>query len=104
MKPISRLHFQNIPIICDHPEWWVVVSLDGFGLHCNIHLAQKIFADHKIFIIKEEADTSQTNQSYDQLTAKKDKAGVCHTLDLITPKLGVETNSPQIMTSHRLTF
>ena len=33
----------TLPIICDHPYWWVVLSLDGFGSHFKFHLAQRLF-------------------------------------------------------------
>ena len=62
---------REMPVIKDHPEWWVVLSLDGFGSHVNVHSAQKVFYDHRIFVIKEEGDTSHVNQAYDQFVAKK---------------------------------
>ena len=53
---------QKMPYICDHPDWWVVVSLDGFGSHVNVHKAQEAFFTRKILILKEEGDTSHLNQ------------------------------------------
>jgi hypothetical protein len=49
---------RRMPHICNHPEWWVIVSLDGFGSHVNVHEAQAAFFERKIMILKEEGDTS----------------------------------------------
>jgi len=62
-----------MPIIKDHPEWWCMFTLDGFGSHVNVHEALKIFTEYKILITKEEGDSSQVNQAYDQLVARADK-------------------------------
>jgi hypothetical protein len=62
-----------MPVIRDHPEWWCCITLDGFGSHVNVHSAQDCYAKYKIFVIKEEGDTSQVNQAYDQVVAKRDK-------------------------------
>ena len=63
-----------MPIIKDHPEWWCMFTLDGFGLHVNVHEALKIFTEYKILITQqEEGDSSQVNQAYDQLVARADK-------------------------------
>jgi hypothetical protein len=46
---------RRMPFICDHyPEWWVIVSLDGFGSHVNVHEAQEAFFQRKIMILKKE--------------------------------------------------
>ena len=59
-------------VIRDHPDKWVVFSLDGFGSHlCPQSLL--VFHQHKILVMKEEGDTSQVSQAYDQLVAKLDK-------------------------------
>ena len=51
-------------VIRDHPDKWVVFSLDGFGSHlCPKSLL--VFAEHKILVVKEEGDTSQVSQPYD---------------------------------------
>jgi len=64
---------RKMPVVRDHPNWWCMYSFDGFGSHVNVHAAQKIFSQYKIFVMKEEGDTSQVNQAYDQLVAKDDK-------------------------------
>ena len=58
--------------ICDHPEWWVVFSLDGFGSHLDAQ-SLVVFSQFKITVVKEEGDTSQVSQAYDQMVAKEDK-------------------------------
>ena len=64
---------RQMPVIKEHPNWWCMFSLDGFGLHVNVNEAHKIFEAYKIMVVEEEGDTSQVNQAYDQLTAKEDK-------------------------------
>ena len=66
--------------ICDHPNWWVVLSLDGFGSHLDPE-ALLVFSKYKILIVKEEGDTSQVSQAYDQQTAKEDKRWTREMLD-----------------------
>ena len=78
---------RKMPFICEHPSWWVVVCLDGFGSHVNVHVAQEAFYQRKILILKEEGDTSHINQAYDQSVAKNDKAGMRANLDLIRPHI-----------------
>ncbi len=58
--------------IKNHPDWWIVLSLDGFGSHLQSD-ALKIFAAAKILVIKEEGDTSQVLQAYNQMVAKMDE-------------------------------
>ena len=89
IAPELAAGIRKMPHICEHPDWWVVVSLDGFGSHVNVHEAQQAFYDQKIMILKEEGDTSHLNQAYDQSVAKNDKAGMRMYLDLIRPHIGV---------------
>ena len=56
----------------DHPNFWVVLSLDGFGSHLDSD-ALLVFCNYKILVIKEEGDTSQVSQAYDQMMAKANK-------------------------------
>ena len=57
--------------------------------HVNITAAIQIFTDHKIWNIKEEADSSATNQAYDQLVTKKDKARMRPLVDVVSRLHGV---------------
>ena len=66
--------------IREHPEYWVVFSIDGFGSHLDVD-SLKVFADHKILVVKEESDTSQVSQAYDQKVAKEDKRVTRELLD-----------------------
>jgi hypothetical protein len=43
----------------------------------------EMFHEYKIFIGKEEGETSQVNQPYDQATAKEDKQQIYELLDSI---------------------
>ena len=84
---------QKMPIICEHPSWWVLESLDGFGCHVNVHEVQKVFYQRKILIPIEEGNTSHVNQAYNRsIGSNNDKAGMRANLDLICPHVGV----PQI--------
>jgi hypothetical protein len=65
------------------------MTLDGFGSHVSIHSALKIFHDYKIMIVKEKADASLLNQSYDQHVVTCDKINVHTFLDLIRRRLPV---------------
>ena len=59
---------------------WMVLSLDGFGSHL-VGDALLIFSDHLILVLKEEGDTSQVSQAYDQYVAKNDKRFTREILD-----------------------
>ena len=43
-----------MPVVCDHPDWWVRLSLDGFKSHVNSAASMQAFRDAKITIVKEE--------------------------------------------------
>jgi hypothetical protein len=47
--------------------------VDGHGCHVNEYKTLEVFAGHKIWLVKEEANTSAACQSYDQSVAKTDK-------------------------------
>ena len=64
----------------DHPKWWVILLLDGFQSHLEPK-ALEVFAKNKILIVKEEGDTSQVSQAYDQEVAKEDKRWARELLD-----------------------
>ena len=60
-----------------------MLSLDGYSSHINVHESLKVFTDYKIFIVKEEGDTSQVNQAYDQVVARSDKRAIHSLLDTV---------------------
>ena len=64
---------EKMPVIQDHPDWWLLLMLDGFKLHVSVDKAHQIFYDHKIRVAKEEAGTPHVNQAYDQQQANHDK-------------------------------
>ena len=78
-----------MPLIRYHPGWWVPSSLDGFGYHVNVDADNEIFNILKIWIVKKEADKSQTFQTYDQLQAKKDKIHMSPMVDIVASYCGV---------------
>jgi len=86
--PILCKAIRNLPVIRDHPDWWIVIALDGFGSHINVDEAQLMFHKYKILILKEEGDTSHVNQAYDQSVAKADKSMMRDALATVRPQLG----------------
>jgi len=64
----NEVWMKIIPHLCDgiramegitnHPDWWIVLSLDGFGNHL-VGKSLEEFSKRKILVIKEEGDTSQ---------------------------------------------
>ena len=68
-----NVNFLFLQVVRDHPEWWFLLSMDGFASHLNVREALEIFDQFKILLLKEEGDSSHVNQSYDQLVAKQDK-------------------------------
>ena len=45
----------------DHPNWWLTISLDGFGGHTYSE-SFLCFWDHKTGVAKEEGGSSQASQ------------------------------------------
>ena len=58
--------------IREHPELWVVLSLDDYGSHLDAE-SLLVFHNHKLRVLKEEGDTLQVSQAYDKDVAKQDK-------------------------------
>ena len=71
----------------DHPDWWVLLSLDGFTSNVNLLNAHEIFAEFKTMVIKEEGDTSHVCQAYDKQVAKYDKTHMHAALNMLNPVL-----------------
>ena len=42
---------RSMPYIVDHPDWWVRMTLDGFGSHVNKVESLRMFYDAKIEVI-----------------------------------------------------
>ena len=78
---------REMPVIRDHPDWWVVKTLDGFKSHVNSPEALQVYWDHKILLIKEEGDSSHVNQPFDRLVAKADKLNMRSLLAMIKRKV-----------------
>ena len=79
-------------VIKEHQHWWVLLSLDEFGLHGNVQSSHEIFAAHKILVMKEEADTSHVNQVFDQRVSKADKMYIRSALQALVPIVGRSIN------------
>ena len=73
-----------MPVICEHPTWWVLATADGFHAHKMTLKAQQVFRDHKIMLIIEEGDSSHCNQAFDRAVAKHGKSVMRASLDITT--------------------
>jgi hypothetical protein len=89
LAPIIAKGIREMPVIHNHPDWWVSLSLDGYGSHVNLAIANQIFTNHLIWIVKEEADSSQIKQAYDQLQAKRGNARMRLLIDVVATHVGV---------------
>ena len=63
----------------------------------NVHIAQEIFIEHKIIIVKEEGDTSQACQAYDQWVAKLDKRYSSQNIHMVRKALTASMKQYYIM-------
>jgi len=89
LVPFFAKGIRNLDVIKDHADWWMTLTCDGFSSH-TIDRANEIFSEHKIQMVKEEGDTSQVNQSYDQNVAKKDKSLMRMNLEAVRRPLGTK--------------
>jgi hypothetical protein len=69
ITPSLCIGIRSMKGIRDHPNWWVVLSYDGYGSHLQNN-ALELFVADKILVMKEEGDTSQVSQAYNQMVAK----------------------------------
>ncbi len=69
-----------MPYIKDHPDWQVCLTLDAFSSHL-VPAGLAPFTAANITVIKEEGDTMQVNQAYNQSVAKEDKKVIRELLD-----------------------
>ena len=87
---------RKLPIIKEHPEWWTLLTFDGFKSHVNVTEALKTFHQNKIRVAKEEAGTSHVNQPYDQGQAKADKRATKQLLELARPRVSSHIDQWQL--------
>ena len=71
------------PVVCDHPDWWVIKTLDGFWVHVNCPEGLEIFHRYKVMLLKEEGDSSQVNQPFDRRVAKTGKVDMRWALGIL---------------------
>ena len=62
-----------MPSICHNTDWWVLEAMKIFDAHLISEEANTIRFKNNILILKEEGDSSSTNQAYDKYVAKEDK-------------------------------
>lgn len=85
-------------VVIDHPDWILNLPFNVFGSHTNVSEALDIFTKHNIWIIKEEAITSHSNQPYYQRVTKREKATHSKLLDVLRSPLKVHIDQFQIIT------
>ena len=82
MAPDFEKVLQYTPVVKNYLYLFMEITLDGIGY--NFEGGDlKVFEDHKILILKEEGDTSQVCQAYDNEFAKIDKQHHCDFLNRI---------------------
>ena len=72
MAPAFAKGLQDIHVVKNYSDLWMQITLDGFGSHLEGD-ALKVFTDHNILIMKEEGDTSQVCQAYENEVSKSNK-------------------------------
>ena len=72
-----------MPVIKEHPTWWVLLTGDGFHSHKMTLRAQVVLFEYKIMLLIEEGDSSQTNQAFDKHVAKYGKSNMREALDVV---------------------
>jgi hypothetical protein len=82
LAPFIAKGIRLMPHIKDHSDWQVWLTLDRFSSHL-VTAGLEPFTAANITIIKEEGDTSQVNQAYDQSVAKEDKKVIRESLDIL---------------------
>jgi len=61
MAPKIVHGYQSMPSIIDNPQWWMLEIFDGFGVHFNNLVANRLRVQAKILSLKEEGDSSSIN-------------------------------------------
>ena len=62
------------------------MNLDGFTTYIDVNTLE-VFTEYNIVFCKEEGDTSQVNQTYDQSVVKSDKLMIRKLLDALRVSL-----------------
>lgn len=70
-------------VVRDHPDWWLLLSGDGFHAHKFTLAAQALFHELKMLHQIEEGDSSHVNQAFDRDVAKFGKATARETLPIV---------------------
>jgi hypothetical protein len=76
IAPRIAASIRQSPVVQEHPEWWVILVVDGFEAHCVTYLAQKVFFENRILALKLWSHSSHLNQPFDQSPAKTSKTSL----------------------------
>jgi hypothetical protein len=87
--------------IKDHPNWQVCSTLDGFSSHL-VPAGLAPFTAANITVIKEEGDTIQVNQAYDQSVDKKTRRSSESCLIFFDPTKSLQSLSKRLLLQYVL--
>ena len=87
------------PVVCEHPNFWIMLCLDGYAAHVMTFEAQVIFTKYKVMVLKENSHSSSFNQAYDQGPAAQGKRNDRLWMPEVRDKVGL---IPQIDQWHLL--
>lgn len=83
IAPTLAKGIRTMPIVRDHPTWWVRLTLDGFSSHVMCLIALMIFWELRIEILKEDGHASHVEQPFDRYVAKTDKLDARYMVQLL---------------------
>ena len=82
IKGLKSSQKKNCPEWRD--EWWMVLSMDKFGIHCRSLKVLQLLWENRILAIGEETDSSHVAQAFDQMVALECKRNLRDTLATVT--------------------
>jgi hypothetical protein len=74
MAPWLVSSIRSLDVVKAHPLWWFVLFLDGYHAHIMTLLAQTLLFAARILVCKENADSSQNNQVFDDVPGAAHKS------------------------------
>jgi hypothetical protein len=53
---------RNLPVVKDHPRWWIRLHVDGLAQHHKMYQANLVFYAYRIWLVVELPHSSHLNQ------------------------------------------
>ena len=69
---------RQMPVITDHPDWWICLTYDGFKSNVNVLEALDVLYSHKIYVAKEEVGISHLDTSKNKQEVTREHKGSCY--------------------------